>query len=262
MKKFVAFILAAFLLVSCAKKIETTSENAPPKKPGYHLKFPSDFKVGMNSVDDFGISVAIIMDVSGSMSNAPKGGGDKKYIQANNALKTVTNFLIQMAEKQKDLKIQVSILRFSSGVELVLPLTVLNSDGISKLKASTNIKFFEPDGGTAIGEAVEKGASILAQSGTILNSLIVISDGENTGSLTPDVALDALYDNRNTASTADYEVRTSSQMVSFVGFDVSSGIFDNVKKKGARVASATNQVELEQSLTSLLEADITKLESK
>ena len=92
--------------------------------------------------------------------------------------------------------------------------------------------------------------------------MIVISDGENTGSLTPDVALDALYDNRNTASTADYEVRTSSQMVSFVGFDVSSGIFNNVKKKGARVASATNQAELEQSLTSLLEADITKLESK
>lgn len=92
--------------------------------------------------------------------------------------------------------------------------------------------------------------------------MIVISDGENTGSLIPDVALDALYDNRNTASTADYEVRTSSQMVSFVGFDVSSGIFDNVKKKGARVASATNQAELEQSLTSLLEADITKLESK
>lgn len=141
-------------------------------------------------------------------------------------------------------------------------MTLLNEEGIGKLVDAVDIRNFEPDGGTSIGLAIEAGSCVLAQSGTILNSLIIISDGENTGTLTPDKALEALYANKNTASTEEYTIITNSQMVSFIGFDIGSGIFNNLNKMGARVMSASNQNELENSLKSLLEADITKLENK
>ena len=74
--------------------------------------------------------------------------------------------------------------------------------------------------------------------------------------------MDAIYANRNTATTKDYAVMTSTQLVSFVGFDVTSPQFGRFHEKGARISSADNQAELEQGLRAFLEADITKLEGK
>ncbi len=261
MKKAILFVIAFFFFTSCEAKKEE-SKPVAPKKEGYYLNFGGNFKTGMNTVDDLGISVVIVMDTSGSMNDNPRSGGEQKYIQATKALATVSRKLVDLSKTQKDFKIQVGILKFSSGVKTVLPLTLLDEEGIRKLVNAVDIRNFEPDGGTSIGLAIEAGSCVLAQSGTILNSLIVISDGENTGTLSPDKALGALYANKNTASTEDYIIITNSQMVSFIGFDIGSGIFNNLNKMGARVMSASNQNELENSLKSLLEADITKLENK
>lgn len=265
MKKITYLVLIALLLASCGGKAPVSSspsEESTPRYSGYTLQFGEDFKAGMNFVDDFGISVAIVVDVSGSMGDRPSSGGDQKYIQASNALVTIATYLENLAKTQPDLKIQVSVLKFSGGVTEVLPLTILNPDGIAKLKSVCNPRYFTPDGGTAIGRAVEAGAKVLAQSGTIFNSLIVITDGENSGGPDPVEVIKALYSNHNTASTTDYPVSTSTQLLSFVGFDISQSKFGKYHDMGARVTSASNQAELETSLRALLEADITKLEGK
>ncbi len=229
---------------------------------GYVLQFGKDFKPGLNSVDDVGISVAIILDVSGSMGDPPRTGGDPKYLQASRAFATITSYLEGLTQRQKDLKVQVTLLKFSNGVDTVLPMTVLNAVGIEKLKVASSPDNFHPDGGTAIGAALEAGSQALAQSGTIFNSLIIITDGENNVDPDPLEVMDAIYSNRNSATTGDFAVTTSTQLVSFVGFDVSSPQFGRFHDKGARISSADNQAELEQGLRSFLEADITKLESK
>jgi uncharacterized protein YegL len=268
MKKLLILFAASLIVLGACGGGSTassgSSKHVSPFKgtPGYILQFGDDFKTGMNSVDDFGISVVIAMDVSGSMADPPQSGGEAKYIQATKALFTVVSYLEDLAGQQKDLKMQVSILKFSNDVETILPLTTLDGPGIAKLNAALNPSNFTPDGGTAIGKAMEVGAKELAQSGTILNSLIIVTDGENNVSPDPRDVMRAIYNNRNTATTQDYKISTSSQLVSFVGFDVESPQFREFHELGARITSADSQREIESGLKSFLEADITKLEGK
>ena len=147
MKKMIIFlVLIALLLASCggnAPGSSSPSEKSTPEYTGYTLEFGEDFKTGMNFVDDFGISVSIVVDVSGSMNDRPASGGDQKYIQATRALTTIAKYLENLALTQKDLKIQVSVLKFSGNVWEVLPLTVLNDDGIKKLKSILHPDYFD-----------------------------------------------------------------------------------------------------------------------
>ncbi len=261
MKKTFAIMLASSLLLlgSCVKN-EVPSADQPPVKKGFQLEFGSGFNTGMNAVDDFGISIALIVDVSGSMANRPDSGGEPKYIQAAGALKTVSLYLEKLAKTQKDLKVNVAVIKFSSEVSTVLPLTAMDEGGFAKLNAACVPENFDPKGGTAIGLALERGSEILAQSGTIFNSMIIVTDGANTILPEPAKVIKAIYSNANNKSTADFTVRTSTQLMSFIGFDIDSHIFDEFHELGARITSAVNQSELETSLKSLLEADITKLE--
>ena len=254
--------IGALCLASCGPGGPSLDMGIYKGTKGYVLQFGQDFKAGMNSVDDVGISVAVILDVSGSMGDPPRSGGEPKYMQVSKALGTISSYLEGLTRRQKDLKVRVALLKFSNEVEAVLPLTELNGEGLMRLKAAENPDNFRPDGGTAIGSALEAGAKVLAQSGTIFNSLIIITDGENNVDPDPLQVMDAIYSNRNSATTKDFAVATSTQLVSFVGFDVASPQFGRFHEKGARISAAGNQAELEDGLRSLLEADITKLETK
>ncbi|HCM26901.1 MAG TPA: hypothetical protein DIC34_10215 [Treponema sp.] len=258
MKKITVSILALALILGCAEKKEPVAAEAAD--PGYSLQFADGFDSGMNFVDDFGISIVLVVDVSGSMADSPKSGGSAKYIQAANALVTVSEYLEKLAGEQKDLRVNVAVLRFSTGVATVLPMTELRGDGIERLKSICSPENFLPKGGTAIGLALEKGSELLAQSGTIFNSLIIITDGENNGTPDPMKVIDAIYSNRNNKSTEAMKISTSTQLMSFIGFDIDSPQFGVFHELGARITSASDQAELENGLKSLLEADITKLE--
>lgn len=262
MKNLLTLLLFVVLLTACEDSdSQVLSEDSPfLASEGYVLRFGPDFEAGRNFVDDFGVSIALVVDVSGSMYDPPATGGDPKFVQAARALETVATYLEGLTASQPDLKIQVALLKFSNDVETLLPMTVLDAGGMAQLKALARPESFEPDGGTAIGRAVEAGAEALAQSGTIFNSLIIVTDGENNGDPDPVAAIEALYRNRNTATTHEVRITTATQLLSFIGFDIDSPQFQTFHEQGARVMSAGNQTELEDSLRALLEADITKLE--
>lgn len=229
----------------------------------YVLRFGDDFNAALASRDDLGISVVIAVDVSGSMADPPKSGGGPKYIQAAAALAEVERVLERIvASSPPGQVIKVGLLKFNETVSPVLALTPLDAAGIRILKAATeNQDNFSPGGKTAIGYAIELGAEWLAQSGTILRSLVIITDGENTEGVEPEKVLEALYSNRNSASKEGYVVSTSSTLLSFVGFDIASDYFRRFAFLGARVTSAADRKQLAGALTSILEADITKLEA-
>ncbi len=230
----------------------------------YTLKFGEGFNAALASRDDLGISVVIAMDVSGSMSDPPQSGdANPKYMQAAAALAEVERVLERLvASAPPEQVIKVGLIKFNEAVEPVLALTPLDRAGMRLLReAAENEDNFAPGGKTAIGRAIELGAEWLAQSGTILRSLVIITDGENTEGLEPGRAIEALYANRNSASKEGYTVSTSSTLLSFIGFDVDSSYFQRFATLGARVTSAADREQLAAALTSILEADITKLEA-
>jgi hypothetical protein len=229
----------------------------------YVLKFGADFKPQQASRDDLGISVVLAIDCSGSMSDAPKTGGVAKYVQASTALERVVEVLGHLVkEAPKGQVLKVGILKFNDTVSEVMPLAIMDAAGIAKLDALVrDPSNFAPGGSTAIGMAVEQGVERLSQSGTILRSLIVVTDGQNMEGVAPAWALSAVYNNRNSASTPDFPVLTGSTLVSFIGFDIDSGVFQPLSRYGARIMSATNQSQLAEALSGLLEADVTKLEA-
>ncbi len=229
----------------------------------YVLKFGDDFKPALASRDDLGITVELAIDVSGSMSDSPDSGGAAKYVQASQALGRVVEVLGRLVRNAPEGQVlKVGLLSFNQEVAELLAPTTMDVEGIARLAALVgDPKNLMPGGSTAIGEAIQLGAARLSQSGTILRSLVVVTDGENTAGVAPAWALSALSGNRNSASMPDYAVYTSSILVSFIGFDVDSGIFEPLSRYGARVLSASDQAQLESALSGLLEADVTKLEA-
>ncbi len=264
MKPKIALVALAATILACATACvgPAPEEAVKSAKKGYELKFDDDFAPGMNHVDDIGISIVIMMDASGSMADPPSSGGTAKYVQAAEALKKVADYLSALATDQPGITINVSILAFESGVREILPLTRLDKNGIERFTRACVPRNFSPGGNTAIGLALERGSGILAQSGTILNSLIVVTDGENTAGVAPEKVIAAIYEDRNNKTTEDLPVRTSTQLLSVIGFDLDSPQFVRFGQLGARVTAAGDQAELEGTLRDLLEADITKLESK
>lgn len=236
----------------------------PWTEAGYVLQFGPDFKPGLASVDDLGIAVVLAVDVSGSMEDPPaRGLQEPKYIQAARTLGQILDFLERLgkSDSMKGLVLKVGIIGFYAEVETIAPLTVMDQAGFAALRQiAANPQNFEPGGRTAIGLALERGAEMLAQSGTIFKSLIVVSDGENTEGVEPGDVLKAINENRNNRSTPDVPVSTRGTLTTFVGFDIDAGLFAPLSQIGARVSAAADQAELRQALEAVLMADISRLE--
>lgn len=247
-----------------------SNQTAKPQRLGqapsgeYTLKFGKDFNPGAAGIDDLGLSVLIAVDLSGSMRDRPSVGGDYKYKQASAALASVVSFLdgLVSGPDLAGMALKVGIIGFSTDARELFPLTVMDKAGFDRLRrVLSDPGLLEPSGNTAIGLALERGAAILAASGTILKTMIVISDGENTSGIRPDKALRAINENWNDASIEEAPVLTRGMLVSFIGFDVDGGIYDALVEQGARLETAADRSGLEKALRSIMVADISKLEA-
>jgi hypothetical protein len=259
----IAAVVVAATVIAFSIASRKAGISKPASEADYSLDFGSDFKPLLASRDDLGISVVIAIDTSNSMIGPPKSGGDPKYRQASAALIAVVDLLERLSrEAPGDQILKVGVLSFDENVREVMPLTRMDERGLADLRLIVgDPENFHPNNSTAIGNAVARGARELSQSGTILRSLIVVTDGQNMQGVDPSWALSAVYGNRNSASEADAPVITSSILMTFIGFDIGAGFFAPYEKYGARVASATDQAQLAAALSASLEADITKLEA-
>ena len=265
----IIFIIRCFTNNFSNKQSNQSQETEKePLNGKYQLKFNDSFNKSLASQDDLGLSILIAIDCSGSMYDLPKNAADdkRKYQIASESLTEIVTFLNNFYEnisKKENLKIKIGLAKFSSKVQILFDLNDLNNDNFEKLKSITSdINNFQPTGYTAIGETLKICSEQLVQSGTIFKSLIIITDGENTTGVEPDKVLDAIVNSRNNKNTEDFPVLTNNILVSFVGFDVNSSIFNDLHDIGSRITSASNKEELNESLKNLFLADITKLESK
>jgi hypothetical protein len=262
-----ALLIVAIIAIAAALGISIVSRKTAIVKPAsesdYSLDFGPDFKPSLAARDDLGISLVIAIDTSNSMIAPPKSGGAPKYRQASAALLSVVDFLERVSrESPRDQVLKVGVLSFDEQVREVMPLTRMDARGLASLRTIVgDPENFHPDNSTAIGEAMSRGVRVLSQSGTILKSLIIVTDGQNMQGADPSWVLSAVYGNRNSAGKSDAPVITSSTLMTLIGFDINMGFFAPYEKYGARIASATDQTQLAAVLSASLEADITKLEA-
>lgn len=267
----IAIVIVIFSF--CSKKRHTQQQAATPNENvsvaegSYSLIFGDSFNRALASQDDLGLSILIAVDVSGSMKDYPSEKGNRaqeKYKIASESLNEIVTFLSEFYSENivdQGITLKLGLMKFSDSVTEIYPLTEMNNQRFEELRRLTsNRNLFLPEGATAIGKTLETGSEILAQSGTIFNSLIIITDGENTTGIEPAPVLSAIVENKNNKSTPDFPVFTNDILVSFVAFDIALNYFNRLETIGARITSAGNKAELNESLKNLFLADITKLE--
>ena len=191
--------------------------------------------------EGLGAAVAIMIDNSGSMKQ--KAGSDTrpKYQVARAALEEMLASTDSFAAKQPGFPIKVGLYYFSSGVHTLEPMQAYDAAAVRAALDSMP----PPNGGTAIGEAMDVARKSLYESGMIRKYILVVTDGENTDGRPPrEVA-------RQIAQRSEGAVRQY-----FVAFDVDAKNFSFLRDVHGEVLSAANGLSLRASLDTIYRGKI------
>lgn len=191
----------------------------------------------VSMVDEgLGASVALLLDVSGSMSAPAKGDTRPKSSVAREALEAMLQATDSFAVRQPGFPVNVGLYAFNGAVSTLLPVMPYNRMALLKALASVP----PASGSTAIGDAMELARADLYRAGAIRKYILVITDGDNTSGRSPrDVA-------REIATRSDGAVR-----LYFVAFDVDASRFAFLKEVNGEVLGAANGIALRAGLDSI-----------
>lgn len=191
----------------------------------------------VSPVDEgLGASVALLLDVSGSMNDLAKGDTRPKFVVAREALEAMLQATDSFVVRQPGFPVNVGLYAFSGAVTRLVPVGPYDRAKLLNAIASSPL----PKGSTAIGDAMNLARTDLYRAGTIRKYILVITDGENTSGRSPrDVA-------REIATRSEGAVR-----MYFVAFDVEASRFAFVKEVNGEVLGAANGMALRAGLDSL-----------
>ena len=189
------------------------------------------------SVDEgLGASIALVLDVSGSMKDKAKGDDRPKYLVAREALEAMLETTDSFVVRQPDFPVNVGLYTFSSRVRRVVPIKPYNREELRRALASLDA----PKGGTAIGDAMDLARQDLYGAGTFRKYILVVTDGENTDGRRPEVVA------REIAARSEGAVRQY-----FVAFNIDRKRFDFLEEVNGEVLGAANGPALRASLDSI-----------
>ena len=175
--------------------------------------------------EGLGASIAIVIDNSGSMKEEAEGDSRPKYIVAREALEAMLASTDSFVARQPDFAINVGLYRFSSGVTQMAPITRYDR---TRLRDALNA-MPEPDGGTAIGTAMDSARAGLYRAGTFRKYILVVTDGENTNGRSP----------RRVAQEISRRSEGAVRMY-FVAFDIDAERFAFLRDVRGEVVGASN----------------------
>jgi Mg-chelatase subunit ChlD len=194
-----------------------------------------------SSVDEgLGVSVAILLDNSGSMGDRVPGDVQPKSEVAKAAIERMLWATEAALAKHPDYPVKVGLILFSTTAHTVLAMQPYNRDSVRAALA----RLPSPSGGTAIGDAMQvaRGALYGRSAGTFRKVMLVVTDGENNAGATPvDVA---------------HEIHSRSEGgvgMYFVAFDTDPGKFGFLRDVKGDVIAAQNGDALQASLAELYE---------
>ena len=191
--------------------------------------------------EGLGVSVAILIDNSGSMKDRAGGDQRPKYLVARQALDAMLATTDSFVARQPDVPVNVGLYQFSSGVQPLIPVRAYDRTALHSALGSMPL----PSGGTAIGNAMDVARADLYQAGTIRKYILVVTDGQNTEGPSPDRVAREI-DQRSEGAVRMY----------FVAFDVEASRFDFLRDVHGEVLEARNGLALRAGLDSLYRGKI------
>jgi hypothetical protein len=145
-----------------------------------------NISIDANTIARKTAAVALVLDRSGSMSQ-DRGDGLTKHISLQQAAETFVGVMLEGDG--------VGLVRYDENAQVVQPVLLLGSGGVSDLNRGTTIDLirgnsFDPAGATSIGDGIFEGRNILNSAGSFdVKALTVLTDGvENRDRYISDVA--------------------------------------------------------------------------
>jgi hypothetical protein len=198
-----------------------------------------------------GVALAIVYDTSGSMKEQVRdraGRSSPKYVIANRALEAIASRVQTFATNTATggaRNIQAGLFVFDgTGAKQAVKFGPFDPAAFRRWAQ----QFSNPEGGTPLGNALKAASEAVLDSGVTRNHVLVITDGINTAGPDPAMVMPRLK------KLAEQKQTTLS--VHFVAFDVNAKVFDGVKKLGATVVSAADEIQLKNQLEFILEKKI------
>jgi hypothetical protein len=173
----------------------------------------------------------------------PDRGGQSrpKYLIARDALTNIVEHTAAWKKQHPKANLQIAIYNFSSSVAEVLPMGEFEQ---SKATAALE-RIPRPNGGTAIGRALEAGFKALYRSGCVRKFVVCVTDGENTSGPAPDWIARHLH------------AQTGGEVeLQFVAFDTSASQFKFLKDVNGHVVEASDGAKLHEELRKIYQERI------
>ncbi len=196
-----------------------------------------------------GLAAAIVIDVSGSMSEdvpGEKGRDEPKIEIARRAASDLVDQFVRYAQEHPDEPVLLGVYEFSerSGVADCRPVLAMARP--DRERARSAIAAMRAQGGTPIGNAMIAAKRELDATGLSRRHLLVVTDGENTDGFEPEAVAAAINRRPEAERPSMY----------FVAFDIDARRFERVRESGALVLGAADARDLNKTLDSLLRGQI------
>jgi Mg-chelatase subunit ChlD len=191
-----------------------------------------------------GTAVVVLVDTSGSMAQPvpdAKGQPRPKNEIAREALREIVQNTTKWKKDHAGSHLQMGIFNFSSRVNEVLPMGEFDAPKAEAALA----RIPNPNGGTAIGLAIEEGYKALYRSGCTRKFIVCVTDGENTVGPVPDLVARRLHDQTSGAV-----------QLNFVAFDTKASQFKFLSALNGHVVEAADGAKLRAELATIYEKRI------
>lgn len=206
----------------------------------------------VSAAEEDGVAVAIVYDSSGSMNEPVADSTGKpapKHVIAERALGAVIQrlqaFALGSTAAGAPRRMKVGLYCFrDEGVKELVPFGPFDP---AKTGAFTR-GLPKPNGSTPLGKTLETAGQAVLKSGLSRKHVLVITDGVNTAGPDPATVLPRLRDQAARQQTG--------LSVHFVAFDVDAKRFDPLRKLGATVVGAADEIQLNTQLGVILEKKI------
>lgn len=229
--------IAAFIVLATIAAVACEGNSSQSGQPPDTRAAPVESGRYQSSVDEgLGASIAILLDVSGSMKDRAQSDNRPKYIVAREALRAMLEATDSFVVKQPGFPVNVGLYTFSSEVERIVPITAYNKEVLHNALEGLSV----PVGGTAIGDAMDAARKDLYKAGTIRKYILVVTDGENTSGRSPEVVAKEIA-RRSEGAVRQY----------FVAFDIDKQRFAFLRQVNGEVLGAANGPALRASLDTI-----------
>ena len=189
-----------------------------------------------------GLAAIVLVDVSGSMHDRIKGERRRKIDAAQAAVNDLVAAFAKHAAANPAVPVLLGIHEFSGRKDEPAARVVLPLGKPDPAAAAVAIKRMQTGGGTPIGDAMVDARIALDRSGLTRRHLLVVTDGENTLGLEPQLVARVF-------ERQDEKLRAATY---FVAFDVDAQAFAGVKAAGSMLLSAKSGAELAATFDELL----------